>query len=80
MLRTRVQRATDANTGVTLTVTHGLGAVPDHWNIEPINDRSFGRTYVVPATNLTNTIDIVNSLVSNATVDVFVWSYQGRLY
>ena len=79
MLRTVVQRAT-GSTGVTLAVTHGLGAVPDIWAIEPVSDVSQGRTYVVPATVLTNTINIVNSIVSTATVDVFVINYQGRLY
>ena len=80
MLRTRVQRATNANTATATTVTHALGAVPDLWHIEAINDRAQGRTYVVPGTVLTNIINIINGLVSNATVDVFCINYQGRLY
>jgi hypothetical protein len=79
MLRTRVRRTT-ASTGVTLTVTHGLGAVPDLWSIEPLSDRGVGRTYVVPATVLTNLINIVNSISTTVTVDVFCINWQGRLY
>jgi hypothetical protein len=79
MLRTRVQRTT-ASTGVQLTVTHGLGAVPDLWSIEPVSDRGVGRTYVAPGTALTNTIAIRNSISTTVTVDVFVINYQGRLY
>jgi hypothetical protein len=79
MLRTRVRRTT-ASTGVTLTVTHGLGAVPDIWTLEPVSARSLNRTRVVPATVLTNLINIVNSIQTTCTMDVFVWNYQGRLY
>lgn len=79
MLRTRVRRTT-ASTAVTLTVTHGLGAVPDQWIIEPLSDRGVGRTYVVPGTVLTNLINIVNSISTTVTVDVFCINYNGRLY
>ena len=79
MLRTRVRRTT-GSTGVTLTVTHGLGAVPDMWFIEPCSDRSLGRAYAVPGQVLTNTIDVVCSIESTCTLDVFVQNYQGRLY
>ena len=79
MLRARTRRAT-ASTGVTLTVTHGLGAVPDFWSIAAVSGVGLGRTYVVPATPLTNTIDIVNSVESTVTLDVFTINYQGRLY
>lgn len=79
MLRTRVRRTT-ASTGVTLTVTHGLGAVPDIWWIEPVSDRSQGRAYVVAATVLTNLINVVCSIQTTCTLDVFVQNYQGRLY
>lgn len=79
MLRTRVRRRTAA-TAVTLTVTHGLGAVPDLWILEPVSARSVGRQYVVPGTVLTNTINIVCSIASMCTIDVFVLNYQGRLY
>jgi len=79
MLRTRVRRAT-ASTGVTLTVTHSLGAVPDIWSLEPVSARSLNRSRVVPGTVLTNLINIVNSIQTTCTMDVFVWNYQGRLY
>jgi len=79
MLRARTQRTT-GSTGVTLTVTHGMGAVPDYWNVEPVSDRSQGRAYIVPATYLTNTIDVVCSIESTCTLDVFTVTYQGRLY
>jgi len=79
MLRARTRRAT-ASTGVTLTVTHGLGAVPDFWSIAAVSGRNVGRAYVVPATVLTNTIDVVNSVQTTVTLDVFTINYQGRLY
>lgn len=79
MLRTRVRRTT-ASTGVALTVTHGLGAVPDMWITEPLSARAAGRQYVVPATVLTNTINIVCSIQTTCTIDVFCINWQGRLY
>jgi hypothetical protein len=79
MLRTRVRRTT-ASTGVALTVTHGLGAVPDIWIVEPLSARPLGRQYIVPGTVLTNTINVVCSINTTCTLDVFVISYQGRLY
>ena len=79
MLRARTQRTTDS-TGVILTVTHALGAVPDIWMIEPVSDRSLGRAYVVAGTVLTNIINVVCSIESTCTLDVFTINYQGRLY
>jgi hypothetical protein len=79
MLFRRVRRTTAA-TGVALTVTHALNCVPDFWNIHPVSDRSRGRTRVVINTALTNTVTIVNSNASNATVDVFVMTFKGELY
>ena len=79
MLRTRVQRTT-GTTGAVLSVTHALGAVPDLWALEPVSGRSLNRTYVTPGTPLTNMICIQNDIQTTCTMDVFVWSYQGRLY
>lgn len=79
MLRTRVQRTT-ASTGVNLSVTHALGAVPDLWTQEPVSARALGATFFVPATVLTNMLCINNPMQTTVTTDVFVWSYQGRLY
>jgi len=79
MLRTRVRRRT-ASTGVSLSVTHALGAIPDYYKIVPCSARNVGRTHVVIGTVLTNTIHICNSVQTTVTVDVFCWVYQGRLY
>ena len=79
MLVRRIRRTT-ASTGVTLTVTHGLRDTPDAWWIAPCSDRALGRTRVVPGSPLTNTINIVNSIATTATVDVFVMSLKGELY
>lgn len=79
MLRARTRRTT-GSTGVTLTVTHGLGAVPDLWAIEPVSARPLGRQYVVPGTVLTNIINVVCSIETTCTLDVFTINYQGRLY
>jgi len=80
MLRTRVRRLTQTVTGTAMTVTHGLGAVPEVWHLEPTSDKGLGRCYVVPGTVLTNTINIMCSVESAVTVDVFCQNYQGRLY
>jgi len=79
MLRSR-NRVRTASTGVSLTVTHGLGVVPDLYLITPLSARNLGCTYVRAASVLTNTIDICNSVQTTVTVDVFCWAYQGRLY
>jgi hypothetical protein len=80
MLRAHLTRTTGANTNVTLTVTHALGAVPDFWHLESRSDRGMGRHYVMPGTILTNTIGVRNGLVSLASMDIWVINYQGRLY
>jgi len=79
MIWRRIQRRT-LSTGVTLTVTHGLRMAPELWWIEPVSDRALGRTRVVPGTALTNTINIVNSIQTTATVDLFVMLLKGTLY
>ena len=79
MLRTRLRRST-GTTGLTMTVTHGLGVVPDFWAIQPLNLRGQGRTYVLPGTIATNIMHIRNAIQSTVSVDVFVIGYQGRLY
>jgi len=79
MLRTRVRRCT-ASTGVTLTVTHGLGVVPDFWAIQQLNLRGLGCTYVLPGSIGTTRMHIRNALQTTVSVDVFVIGYQGRLY
>ena len=78
MLRARTRRTT-ASSSVDLTVTHGLGAVPDYWGIEPVSDVSQGLAYVVPGTVLTNIINVTVP-ISIATLDIFTINYQGRLY
>lgn len=80
MLRAHLIRTTGANTNVSLTVTHALGAVPDFWHLESRADRGMGQHYVMPGTVLTNTIDVRNGLVSLASMDIWVVNYQGRLY
>jgi len=83
MLRTRVQRAT-GNTGVLLTVTHGLGASIEFWAICPVSNRFAGTTqsFYTPAANLptANVLFVVHSLASVVTLDVVCIAYQGRLY
>ena len=79
MLRARTRRTTDS-TGVNLSVTHGLGAVPDFWAVEDVGPRGVGQTFFVPGTILTNVLNINNALESTCTVDVFTINYQGRLY
>jgi len=78
MLRARTFRST-GTTGTRLTVTHALGAVPDAWFVAERNDHSYG-CFFPNANILTNTIDIINSLNSDASVDVVTINYQGRLY
>jgi len=67
------------STGVSLTVTHGLGVVPDRWFHASRNLRCRG-TYYLAAAVLTNVLTVVNSLESTVSLDVFCWVYQGRLY
>jgi hypothetical protein len=79
MLRARTRRTT-ASTGVTLTVTHGMGQVPDFWSCAAVSNRGLGRTAFITGRQLTNTIDIVNSIQTTVTVDIFTVFYNGRLY
>lgn len=79
MLFRRIRRTT-ASTGVGLTVTHALNVVPDFWSVTGCSDRSLGRTYVLPANILTNTILIRNSMQTTCTIDVFVMAFKGELY
>jgi len=79
MLRSSVFRST-AGTGVELTVTHALGAVPDVWWISARNG-IYGTYFASVATAmLTNTLHIANDRASNSSVQVFALNYQGRLY
>lgn len=78
MLRARTRRTT-ASSSVTLSVTHGLGAVPDLWLIEPCSDVSQGLAYVLPGTVATNDLHVTVP-ISIATLDIFTINYQGRLY
>jgi len=78
MLRARTRRTTGSSS-VTLSVTHGLGAVPDLWLIEPVSDVSQGLAYVLPGTVATNVLHLTVP-ISVATLDVFTINYQGRLY
>lgn len=80
MLRAHLTRTTGANTNVSITVTHALGAVPDFWHLESRADRGMGQNYVMPGTVATNTIQCRNALVSLASMDIWVINYQGRLY
>ena len=79
MLRIRVQRCT-GSTGVTLTVTHGLGVTLDFWALAPrnTNARAAGR----PVGNYPNAthIWVADFLGSTNTLDVLCIAYQGRLY
>lgn len=77
MLRARVRRST-GTTGLRLSVTHGLGTTADALWWVGRNPRTPG-TYLVQNTGA-NTIHLVNSLNSSATLDVFAWVWQGRLY
>lgn len=79
MLRART-RATTASTGVNLSVSHGLGTVPDLWSIAPMSARDLGRTIVVAGAVGANRICINNPRQTTVTVDVFTWVWQGRLY
>jgi len=80
MLRAR-NRVTcnPATTGVSLTVTHGLGTTVDACWLVACSDRGLGRTYLVNRTGA-NTVRVCNSVGTTVTVDVFSWVYQGRLY
>ena len=79
MLFRRIRRTT-ASTGVTLTVTHALNVVPDLWFPGDVTGRGIGRTTIMAATVLTNTLAIVNSAQTTVTVDVFVMAFKGELY
>jgi hypothetical protein len=77
MLRARVRRCT-GTTGLQMSVTHGLGTTADVvWWVG--RNRWQPGTYLVQNTGA-NTVHVVNSLNSNATLDVFCWVWQGRLY
>lgn len=78
MLRTRVQTRT-ASTGVTLSVSHGLGTTLDAWNIVELSNRGTGVTYQIGAAGA-NRICVVNSAQTTVTLEVFAFVYQGRLY
>jgi len=69
-----------ATTGVTLTVTHALGTVPDVVFFTPLSNIGQGRTYAPLAGRTADTLTVINSLETNVTVDVYSWAYQGRLY
>lgn len=79
MLRIVVTRTT-GSTGVTLTVTHGLGTTLDFWAIAPRNLRAYapGR----PAANYptANVIFVTDWMQTTVTMDVLCVAYQGRLY
>jgi len=77
MLRARIRRAT-GTTGLRMSVTHGLGTTADAVWWVGRNRRTPG-TYLVASAN-PNIVHVVNSLNSTATLDVFVWVWQGRLY
>jgi hypothetical protein len=79
MLRTRTLRTT-GGTNINFTVTHGLGAVPEFWALECVSGRGMGRTFVVPGTVNTISLQLRNSLMSTVTIDVFCVNYAGRLY
>jgi len=80
MLRARVQRST-GSTGVALTVTHGLGAIPELWWWTNVSNRGLGTTYrpaaVMPTTNH---IFLVNSTQTSVTLDVFCIAQGGMVY
>ena len=79
MLRTVVTRM-NITTGLTLTVTHGLGVTLDFWAITPRNLRSRwpGRPVAnYPTANVIFVTDFGNSRV---TMNVLCVAYQGRLY
>jgi len=80
MLCSRVQRRT-GSTGVVLTVTHGLGAIPDAWSWTHVSNRGVGRTYR-PAALMptTNHIFLVNSVDTLCTLDVFTMAQGGLVY
>ena len=82
MLRTRLRRSlNNATTGVRLTVTHGLGAVPEAWWWVNRNNRGLGSTYLraVDVPNATH-MWLINSLGTHVTIDIFAIAYQARLY
>lgn len=79
MLRAR-NIVTTGSTGVALTVTHGLGQIPDAWWVSENGARGVGSIQVPVATVLTNTFTIRNSLQTTVTVNVFTIFYNGRLY
>lgn len=79
MLRAHVTR-TLGSSNVNFTVTHGLGAVPDFWHLEPRSDVGLGASYVMPGSVLTNAMTVRSPLASTASLDIWVINYQGRLY
>ena len=78
MLRTRVQTRT-LNTGVVLSVSHGLGTTLDAWNLVPLSQRGRGTLATIGAPG-PNRFCVISSLRSCVTFEMFAFAYQGRLY
>jgi len=79
MLRSILRRTT-ASTGVTLSVTHALGTIPDVVTFTPTSGLGQDRTYMAPGARSAAVVHVVNSIESTVTVDVTCLAYQGRLY
>ena len=79
MLRRIVRRRTPA-TSVSLTVTHGLGVVPEIYGYTPVTARFTGRAFIVAGSVLTNVLRVRSPVVSQLTLDIWVMSFQGELY
>jgi len=79
MLRARNLVCT-GSTGVNLTVTHGLGQIPDAWWFVNNIARGAGTVHLIVGSVLTNILTIASSLQSTVSVNVFTIFYNGRLY
>lgn len=78
MLRTRIQTRT-LNTGVQLSVSHGLGTTIDAWNLVPLSSRGRGTLCTIGNPG-PNRLTVISSLRSCVTFEMFAFAYQGRLY
>lgn len=72
---------------ISLTVTHGLGQIPDAWNVThqsaaagTVGNTAAGQTYIPAASVLTNALTAYNSHSSAVTVVILTVFYNGRLY
>ena len=67
---------------ISLTVTHGLGQVPDAWDIQhrTSGTGTAGHCWIPAASVLTNALTAYHSQGSALTVDVWCIFYDGRLY